>query len=163
MSDSILSASANNSATGSWELVEELSNSRTTNLTTDSIGSPATFFGKYPYFRVEFKLTESYVTHSYYAALSVTNGSTTDVHANLLNYVSPLDAGTYIPFPQIIVTHGNANSIPFCYLYFDSSRERQTIYIIDTMSVSFGIKQGSETTPCSGSVGALTVKIYGMK
>ena len=161
MSDSILSASANNSATGSWELVEELSNSRTTNLTTDSIGSPATFFGKYPYFRVEFYLTESYISESYNAALSVTNGSSRDDRENMLNRGSPLEAGTYIPFPQIIVTHGNVNSIPFCFLYFDSSSERQTVYITDTMSVSFGIKQG--TTPCPGTAGALTVKIYAMK
>lgn len=163
MSDSILSASANNSATGSWELVEELSNSRTTNLTTDSIGSPATFFGKYPYFRVEFKLTESYVAHSYYyAALSVTGG-VSNTYLNLLNRLSPLEAGTYIPFPQIIVTHGNINSIPFCYLYFDSSSERQTVYITDEMSVSFGITQGTPETPCPGTAGALTVKIYAMK
>ena len=161
MSDCILSTSVNNSAAGSWELVEELSNSRTTNLTTDSIGSPATFFGKYPYFRVEFYLTESYISHSYNAALSVTNGSSRDDIENMLSRGSPLEAGTYIPFPQIIVTHGNVNSIPFCYLYFDSSSERQTIYITDTMSVSFGIKQG--TFPCPGTAGALTVNIYAMK
>lgn len=161
MSDSILSASANNSATGSWELVEELSNSRTTKLITDLIGSPATFFGKYPYFRVEFYLTESYISDSYDAALIVTNGSSRDDRCNMLTRESPLEAGTYIPFPQIIVTHGNVNSIPFCFLYFDTSSERQTVYITDEMIVGFGIKQG--TLLCPGTAGALTVKIYAMK
>lgn len=162
MSDCILSTSVNNSAAGSWELVEELSNRWATDLTTNSIGSPATFFGKYPYFRVEFYLTESYISESYYAALSVTGG-VSDTYVNLLNSSSPLEAGTYIPFPQIIVTHGNVNSIPFCYLYFDSSSKRQTVYITDTMSVSFGITQGSTETPCPGTAGAFTVKIYAMK